>query len=110
MFPVHHPSAALRISQLVDVVAKDLAKWAEILRSDRPQDHLPLSCVVCGRLAGRYDPDGVGWCDAHLGRGMRGWEKTLRDRRSQRQAQPPADLQPELRPVVEDIRVQGALL
>ena len=102
VFPVHHPSAALRNPPLVDVLAKDLAKWAAVLPSEKPWEHIPLSCIVCGRLAGRYDPDGIGWCENHLTRGMRGWERSERDRR------PPA--QPTLAPVVEDVVVQGALL
>lgn len=101
VFPVHHPSAALRNPQLVDVLAKDLAKWASIVASEQPWEHVPLSCVVCGRLAGRFDPDGIGWCENHLARGMRGWERAARDRKL---------AQPELRPVVEDVTVQGALL
>lgn len=101
VFPVHHPSAALRNPQLVDVLSKDLAKWATIIASDRPWEHVALSCVVCGRLAGRFDPDGIGWCENHLGRGMRGWEQAERDRKL---------VQPELRLVVEDVVVQGALL
>lgn len=101
VFPVHHPSAALRNPQLIDVLANDLTRWAAIIRSDRPWEHVSLSCVVCGRLAGRFDPDGIGWCENHLARGMRGWERANRDR---------AIAQPELRPAVEDVVVQGALL
>lgn len=100
-FPVHHPSAALRNPQLVDVLAKDLSKWAQIIAAADPQDHVSLSCVICGRLADRYDPDGIGWCNAHIARGTRGWEKSNRDRKI---------AQPGLHPVMEDVRVQGALL
>lgn len=102
VFPVHHPSAALRNPQLVDVLAKDLAKWAAVLSSEKPWEHILLSCIVCGRLAGRYDPDGIGWCENHLARGMRGWERSERGRQ--------LPVQPTLTPVVEDVHVQGALL
>jgi len=102
LFPVHHPSVALRNPPLVEVLAKDLAKWATIICSDRPWDHVALSCVTCGRLADRYDPDGLGWCGGHLARGMRGWEKADRAR-----TRPARD---ELVPVVETVDVQGALL
>lgn len=104
VFPVHHPSAALRNPQLVDVLAKDLTRWASIVTSDRPWDHVALSCVICGRLADRYDPDGLGWCLKHLTRGMRGWEKAC----TKRAADQPT--QPTLAPVIEDIITQGALL
>lgn len=100
VFPVHHPSAALRNAQLLPILAKDLAKWSDITRSDQPWDHVSLSCLVCGRLADRYDPDGIGWCDGHAARGMRGWERSARDR----------SLQPALTPLVEDVVTQGALL
>lgn len=100
VFPVHHPSAALRNPQLVDVLTKDIGRWAEILVADGPWDHVSLSCVVCGRLTGRYDPDGLGWCDVHHVRGMRGWEKAVRDRTTPVQ----------LVPVVEDVPLQGALI
>lgn len=106
VFPVHHPSAALRNSQLVDVLAKDLGRWSAILRSDRPWEHVSLSCVICGRLAGRYDPDGLGWCLNHHGRGMRSWEKAVR-------ARLPGDEGGELIPatvIVEDVVVQEVLL
>lgn len=102
LFPVHHPSAALRNPALVDVLATDLARWSAIIASGRPWDHVSLSCVTCGRLAGRYDPDGIGWCDAHLARGMKGWERAVSDRE--------ATVGPVLAPAVEDVVVQGALL
>lgn len=106
LFPVHHPSAALRNPGLVEVLAKDLARWSSITASDRPWEHVGLSCVACGRLAGRYDPDGLGWCEGHLGRGMRGWEKAVRDREEVRRDRDQA----ELVPAVETVEVQGALL
>jgi uracil-DNA glycosylase len=104
VFPVHHPSAALRNPALVEVLAKDLAKWASVIRSDRPWDHVSLSCVTCGRLADRYDPDGLGWCDDHLARGTRGWEKASRARTRV----PQDELVPV--PAVETVALQGALL
>lgn len=106
VFPVHHPSAALRNPALAGTLAKDLAKWASTIESDRPWQHVSLSCLVCGRLADRYDPDGLGWCEGHLARGMRGWEKAQRDR------QPTGQTQPELpdRAAVDDVVVQAALL
>ena len=101
VFPVHHPSAALRNPQLVDVLAKDLDRWVAIVRSARPWDHVSLSCVSCGRLADRYDPDGLGWCQSHIARAIRGWERSNRDR---------SLIQPSLRPVIEDVKVRGALI
>lgn len=102
VFPVHHPSAALRNPALVDVLAGDLARWAAIIASGQPWDHVALSCATCGRLADRYDPDGLGWCDGHRARGMKGWEKAAaeRDRPSL----------PELPPTVDTVAVQAALL
>jgi uracil-DNA glycosylase family 4 len=102
LFPVHHPSAALRNPGLVEVLAKELARWSSVTASDRPWEHVGLSCVICGRLADRYDPDGLGWCETHLARGMRGWEKASRGR-----TRIPGD---ELLPAVETVTVQGALL
>lgn len=101
-YPVHHPSGALRNPALVDVLAGDLSRWAEIIASDRPWDHVALSCATCGRLADRYDPDGIGWCPNHHARGVKGWERAARDRG--------ATVQPSLAPVVEDVVVQAALL
>lgn len=104
LFPVYHPSAALRNPSLIDVLAKDLSKWASITASARPWDHVSLSCVTCGRLADRYDPDGLGWCDGHLARGIKGWERASASRDRVRV---PRD---ELVPAVETVTVQGALL
>lgn len=101
-YPVHHPSAALRNPALVDVLAGDLDRWATIIRTSAPWDHVSLSCVICGRLVDRYDPDGLGWCDDHLARGMRGWEKTTRERDR------PAPPEPTL--TVDTVAVQAALL
>lgn len=100
-YPVHHPSAALRNPQLIDVLAKDIRTWAAIITTDRPWDRIVLSCLVCGRLADRYDPDGIGWCDNHHTRGLRGWEKAARVRSPQ---------QPELVQAIEDVVIQGAML
>lgn len=102
LFPVHHPSAALRNPALVEVLAGDLTRWARIVIAAQPWDHVSLSCVVCGRLADRYDPDGLGWCLNHHDRGMRGWERAERERTRASQ--------PELVPAVETVTVQAALL
>lgn len=102
VFPVHHPSAALRSPGLVGVLGGDLGRWARIVAADRPWDHVSPSCVTCGRLVARYDPDGLGWCANHIGRGMGGWEQSERQRNR--------PVQPGLIPVVEGIVMQGALL
>lgn len=101
-YPVHHPSAALRNPALVEILAADLSRWATIVGSDRPWEHVALSCVTCGRLADRYDPDGIGWCSIHHARGITGWKRAARDRE--------AVTQPALTPAVEDVATQGAFL
>jgi len=101
-YPVHHPSAALRNPPLADTLAADLTRWAGIIQSGNPWEKVVLSCVACGRLAGRFDPDGLGWCDQHLERGTRGWEKARRER-DQLNQRP-------LVPVMETVIHQGALL
>lgn len=101
-YPVHHPSAALRNPATVDVLAADLGRWARIIEADSPWERVVLSCVACGRLVDRFDPDGLGWCERHHARGIRGWEKAAKERRR------PA--RHELVPVMETVEVQGALL
>ena len=101
-YPVHHPSAALRNPRLADVLAADLARWAGIIQADNPWERVVLSCVACGRLVGRFDPDGLGWCDRHMERGTRGWEKARRER--------DRPVQPSLTPTVETVVHQRALL
>lgn len=87
-FPVHHPSAALRNPALVPVLAADLHRWATVVSTEMLPDWFGLGCVACGRLVDRYDPDGIGWCAQHIGRGTRSWQKAFRVRAAWHQPPP----------------------
>lgn len=79
-FPVVHPASILRDRSQEPAWREDLARWARIISSTAPTDHLPITCVLCKAEVHRYDPDGVAWCETHHPKGEAGWKASNKKR------------------------------
>lgn len=80
VMPVYHPAYVLRNRALIGILARDIARFVGIARSNSILDHLEVKCVVCNGDLSHYDRDGLAWCgECWTRRGEKAWRKVRGD-------------------------------